>query len=236
MSKKIAREFGKKEKILNYTAQTYQLTRPNKVGTVMELIRECQPNSLQSWEDYYFARAFSKNKDAIRITHKVLEELGERLYAKITEIVMPEWLEAFQSLTEQDCKDYIYEVTLVRTYDGFMTEKSVVHDNLARKLPDIRFEESDACLDHAGDIDYLGWVNEQKAIGLQIKPVTASANFANYNISTRMQKNFQTFEENYGGKVFIVFSIRDGNKKHIYNEDALISDIKEEVTRLSSRF
>jgi hypothetical protein len=27
-------DFGKKEKVLNYACQTYQLSRPNKVGTV----------------------------------------------------------------------------------------------------------------------------------------------------------------------------------------------------------
>ena len=44
--------FGKKERVLNYTCQTYQLSRPNKVGAVMALIRDCQPSSFyecQSW-------------------------------------------------------------------------------------------------------------------------------------------------------------------------------------------
>lgn len=31
--------FGKKERVLNYACQTYQLSRPNKVGAVMALIR-----------------------------------------------------------------------------------------------------------------------------------------------------------------------------------------------------
>ena len=42
--KRYSLEFGKKEKVLNYATQTYQLSRPNKVGAVMALIRECQPN------------------------------------------------------------------------------------------------------------------------------------------------------------------------------------------------
>ncbi len=44
--KRYSLEFGKKEKVLNYATQTYQLSRPNKVGAVMALIRECQPNPL----------------------------------------------------------------------------------------------------------------------------------------------------------------------------------------------
>ncbi|MFA4907583.1 MAG: hypothetical protein WC602_04910 [archaeon] len=30
--KRYSMEFGKKEKVLNYACQTYQLSRPNKVG------------------------------------------------------------------------------------------------------------------------------------------------------------------------------------------------------------
>jgi hypothetical protein len=29
---------SKKEKVLNYACQTYQLSRPNKVGTVMAIV------------------------------------------------------------------------------------------------------------------------------------------------------------------------------------------------------
>ena len=31
--KRYSLEFGKKEKVLNYATQTYQLSRPNKVGS-----------------------------------------------------------------------------------------------------------------------------------------------------------------------------------------------------------
>lgn len=38
-SKRYSLDFGKKERVLNYATQTYQLSRPNKVGAVMALIR-----------------------------------------------------------------------------------------------------------------------------------------------------------------------------------------------------
>ena len=44
---KYAKPFGKKEKVLNYTSNAYQLTRPSKVGAVMSLIRECQPKTFE---------------------------------------------------------------------------------------------------------------------------------------------------------------------------------------------
>jgi len=221
-----SQNFGKKEKVLNYACQTYQLSRPNKVGTVMALIRECQPKTIEEWEKWYFERAHTDGKNPVKITKKVLEELGERLYVKITEIVIPEWQEAFRQLTLQDCIDYIYNLTIKRTYDGFYREKSVVTEILEKKFSNIKFVESEPELDHAGDIDYLGYVGK-KAFGIQIKPITAKANFGNYSPSERMKASFREFERKYGGKVFIIFSIDD----EITNKEVL-KDIEAEIDRL----
>jgi hypothetical protein len=228
--KKYAKPFGKKEKVLNYASNTYQLTRPNKVGEVMALIRECQPKALDDWENFYFDKAFTKTKQPIKITQETLDELGDRLYSKITEVVIPEWTAAFQSLTLEDCKEYIYQVTIVRTFDGFLLEKSVVNDGLSKFFPEVEFEESEPELDHAGDIDYIGKVGD-KAFGIQIKPITANANFGNYKITERMSDSFQNFENKYGGKVFVIFSARTGNKKDIVNKD-IIDEIRKEINRL----
>jgi len=97
-------------------------------------------------------------------------------------------------------------------------------------FPEIEFEESDPELDHAGDIDYIGKVGD-KAFGIQIKPITANANFGNYSISDRMSASFTEFEEKFGGKVFIVFSSRDRSEKVIRNID-IIEEIKSEIERL----
>lgn len=221
--------FGKKERVLNYACQTYQLSRPNKVGAVMALIRDCQPASFEEWESWYFGNAYTAGKNPTKITAESLKELGERLYAKITEVVIPEWESAFRELTEQDCIDYIYNLTINRTYDGYMREKSVINDGLAKIFPDIQFEESDPQLDHAGDIDYIAKVGGQ-AIGIQIKPIMANTNFGGYSLTERMKASFDAFREQYGGNVFIVFSL-DGE---IANKD-VVEHIKSEIDRLSCR-
>jgi hypothetical protein len=225
--KRYSKEFGKKEKVLNYACQTYQLSRPNKVGSVMALIRECQPKSFEQWEKWYFENAITDGKTSSKITTESLEELGERLYVKIKEIVIPEWTEAFNQLTLQDCIEYIFNLTINRTFDGFIREKSVIEDNLIKTFPNIKFEESDPELDHAGDIDYLGWVG-QKAFGIQIKPVTAKANFGNYSATERMKASFTSFTNKFGGKVFVVFSLDD----KIKNEE-VVTQIAAEIERLS---
>ena len=46
-----------------------------------------------------------------------------------------------------------------------------------------------------------------------------------------MSGSFQNFEEKFGGKVFVIFSARNGNKKDIVNKD-IIDEIRKEINRL----
>jgi hypothetical protein len=224
--KKFAKDFGSKEIILNYGDRRWGFTKTNKVGQVMAMIRQCQPTTFQEWEDWYFKNAFTNTKQPIKITREILTELGQRLYEKITEIVAPQLREALATLTLQDCVDYIYGLTIHRTFDGYLAEKSVVHDTLAKEFPDIVFEETNPDLDHAGDIDFIGKVGN-KAFGLQIKPITAHASLGNFSVTARMEQSFRDFEEQFGGKVFIVFSVED----KIKNKE-VIAEIKQEIERL----
>lgn len=227
--KKHSLDFGKMEHVLNYSCQLYQLSRPNKVGEVMALIRQCKPESIDEWEEWYFDNAYTAAKDpakSTKVTRQSIEELGERLYDKIINCVIPSWLEAFNEITLQDCIDYVYNVTINRTYDGYIREKSVVFDSLADEFPDYEFEESDPELDHAGDVDFVINVGDYK-IGLQIKPVTAKSNFGGYSLSARMKSSFDDFTEMFGGKVFIVYSL----KGEVANED-VIPAIAREIKRL----
>lgn len=221
-------DFGKKEHVLNYACQLYQLSRPTKVGAVMALIRECQPSSYEEWKEWYFANAYTDTKTPVKLSLESLTELGERLYEKIQTFVIPDWQEAFSQLTLQDCVDYIYNLTINRTYDGYIREKSVVNDGLAKKFPNVKFEESDPELDHAGDIDYVAKIGNYQ-FGIQVKPVTANANFGGYSLSERMKASFNDFTEKYGGKVFVVYS----QKGEIANTD-VIDNIRQEIERLQS--
>jgi len=217
---------GKKEFLLNHACQLYQLTRPNKVGAVMNLIRQCQPTSIDEWENWYFENAKTEGKTPVRISRESLLELGERLYTKMTELVIPQIQEAINNITRQDCIDYVYNLTINRTYDGYQREKSVVNDGLAKIFKNVEFMESDPELDHAGDIDYVAKVGKYQ-FGIQIKPVTANANFGGYSLSERMKASFDDFTEKFGGNVFIVYSL-DGK---IANKE-VIESISDEIKRL----
>ncbi len=46
-----------------------------------------------------------------------------------------------------------------------------------------------------------------------------------------MSASFQDFEKKYGGKVFVVFSTRTGDKKVIKNKE-VVDEIRTEIERL----
>jgi len=223
-----SKNFGDKEHILNYACQLYQLSRPSKVGEVMALIRECQPSTFKEWEAWYLTNAYTKTKNPAKITPEILTELGERLYDKIQTIIRPKWEKVFNELSVDDCIAYIFNLTLNRTYDGYIREKSVINDGLAKIFNELEFEESNPELDHAGDVDYIAHIGD-KQIGFQIKPVTANFNFGGFSLTERMKDSFDTFTKQYGGKVFVIFSL----KGEICNND-IIDDISQEIRRLKS--
>jgi len=72
--KRYSLNFGKKERVLNYACQTYQLSRPNKVGAVMALIRNCQPSSFEEWQSWYFENAYTVGKNPTKITNESLKD------------------------------------------------------------------------------------------------------------------------------------------------------------------
>ncbi len=70
-----------------------------------------------------------------------------------------------------------------------------------------------------------------KYIGLQIKPVSFEHTFENYRWKEMQETTHLDFQKKFGGKVFIVFSVKLGDKKTIKNTE-VIEEIKIEVDRL----
>jgi hypothetical protein len=100
--------------------------------------------------------------------------------------------------------------------------------SLREVLPQLYFEalEPEIDSDFCTYIDYIVRVSTNM-VGIQIKPVTAKANFGNYSVTERMKANFEDFTAQYSGKVFTVFSL-DGE---IANKE-ILTDITTEIARL----
>ena len=73
---------------------------------------------------------------------------------------------------------------------------------------------------------------QEKYIGLQIKPVNEGIQLSEIFKEHSLQLNtHEEFTAKYGGKVFYIFSMKQGDKKVIANIE-VIKEIKEEIKRL----
>ncbi len=208
-----------KEWILNSVMNRFQLNFKRNVGATSESIRKCSPKTLDEWREYYFANVKSK-------AH--IEELGKKLYVKITEVILSEVAE----ITEQDCIDYMIQLVIDRTFDGYTTEIQTIYGQL-QSILSVKIEPAPDEWDRLFNIDFYIKIDE-KYIGLQIKPINTCVQlpeiFKEYALQAETHKKFT---EGFGGKVFYLFSTKVGDKKEIANKE-VIEDIKNEIQRLNS--
>jgi len=207
-----------KEWILNSAMNRFQLNFKRNVGPTSESIRKCSPKSLEEWRDYYFSKVKSKEH---------IIDLGKKLYVKITEVIQSE----VADVTEQDCIDYMIQLVIDRTYDGYMTEIQTVYGQL-QKILGVTIESAPDEWDRLFNVDFFIKINE-KYIGLQIKPVNSGIQLPEIFKEYAIQAESHTkFTEVFGGKVFYLFSAKVGEKKEIQNKD-VIEEIKAEINRLT---
>lgn len=206
-----------KEWILNSVMNRFQLNFKRNVGPTSESIRKCSPKSLDEWRDYYFAHVKTKEH---------IEDLGKKLYVKITEVIASE----VENVTEQDCIDYMLQLVIDRTCDGYMTEIQTVYGQL-QKILDVQIQAAPDEWDRLFNVDFFIQVKD-KYIGLQIKPINTGIQlpeiFKEYALQ---EKTHQKFTEVFGGKVFYLFSAKIGDKKEIQNKE-VIDEIQTEIKRL----
>jgi hypothetical protein len=206
-----------KEWILNSAMNRFQLNFKRNVGPTSESIRKCSPKNLEEWREYYFKNVKSEEH---------IIELGKRLYIKITEVIQSEVAE----VTEQDCIDYMMQLVIDRTYDGYTTEIQTIYGQL-QKILNIPIQPAPDEWDRLFNVDFFIEING-KYIGLQIKPVNSGIQlpeiFKEYGLQA---ETHQKFTEVFGGKVFYLFSEKIGHRKEIMNKE-VIDEIKQEIERL----
>jgi len=208
-----------KEWILNSAMNRFQLNFKRNVGPTSESIRACSPTSLEEWREYYFTKVRSKEH---------IEELGRKLYVKITEVIQSE----VQELVEQDCIDYMIQLVIDRTYDGYTTEISTIYGQLQSHIG-YKIESAEDKWERLFNDDFFIKIKE-KYIGLQIKPVNQGIQLSQIFKERGLQeKTHAKFTQQFGGKVFYIYSSKVGDKKVILNGD-VIKEIKAEIKRLET--
>lgn len=208
-----------KEWVLNSATNRFQLNFKRNVGATSEEIRNCAPKSLEEWQNYYF--------DNVR-THDQIIALGKKLYVKITEVLVAE----IEEITEEDCINYIKELVIDRTYDGYVREIKTIYGQLQEILK-MKISPAPDEWDRLFNVDFFIEING-KYLGLQIKPVSQVSSIPEIYKERGIQQNTHIkFKEKYGGTVFYLYSCKSGDKKVIVNTD-VIDEIKDEISRLQT--
>ena len=212
-----------KEWILNMATNRWGLNKKNSVGPVSQWIRECGPKALRDWEVFYYNKLteFLKSKDIQLSPQEYIEYLGKKLYIKITEVIQAE----IEGVSE-------YNLVINRTYDGYLTEIKTIYGKLQKDLG-IEIKPAPDKWDRLYNVDFYIQIGE-KYIGIQIKPITYEQTPEVYRWKGWLDKSHKEFERNYGGKVFVVFSIKKDNKKEIYNRE-IIDEMRKEIHKLKQK-
>lgn len=217
----------KRETLLNYGMNRWGLNKAQSVGPTSELIRACARDSFEDWENYYFSTAEQKKKDGLRVTRDYITGLGQTLYIKLSEVVENE----LESITEEECIDYAYNLVLNRTYEGYRTEIDTIYGQL-QSILQRKIEPAPDDWDRAYGVDFFIKVSNSY-IGLQVKPISAGKSLNDYQWIEMHKNSHAKFQAEYGGKVFFIYSVKGANdKKTIYNTE-VIEEILAEIKRLS---
>ena len=135
-----------------------------------------------------------------------------------------------ESISEEECIEYAYNLVLNRTYEGYRTEIDTIYSQLESIIQQ-KIEPAPDNWDRTYGVDFYIKIKES-FIGLQIKPVSSGQSINQYQWIKMHEKNHQRFKNEFGGNVFFIYSIKaSGKKKKIYNTE-VIEEIKAEIRRL----
>lgn len=216
-----------KEWVLNQATNRWGLNKKSSVGPTSQWIRECDPSTVEEWEEGYLKRLSNMlaEKGINLSADQYLQGLGDKLYVKISEVVQSE----IEEVTQEDCKQYIRHLVLNRTFDGYWTEIKTVYGQLAKAL-DIELHAAPDDWDRQYNVDFFTEVNSVP-IGFQIKPITYDQKPELHQWKQWLAETHDDFYQTYGGKVFTVFSSGSASEKSIVNPE-VIEDIQREIARL----
>jgi hypothetical protein len=216
-----------REWILNIATNRWGLNKKKFVGPVAQWIRECSPKTIQEWEAFYYKKLSEmlKQKGLDLSPRDYLQDLGKKLYVKISEVIQAE----IDEITENDFIQYIYNLVINRTFDGYLAEIKTIYGQLQQILQ-VPIKPAPDEWDRLYNVDFYIEISG-KYIGLQIKPITYEQSPQVHKWKKLLSKTHAKFEKDKGGKVFIVFSIKKDGKKMIYNPD-VVDEIKREIENL----
>lgn len=206
-----------KEWIMNIATNRWGLNKKNSVGPVAMWIRECAPKNINDWENFYLEKLseFLKNKGINLRPDEYIVNLGQKLYVKITEVLSSE----LKDVTEADCIDYIKNLIIKRTFDGYQNEIKTIYGYLESELG-VKIHPASDEWDRLYNVDFYISIGD-KVIGLQIKPITYEQLPEVHKWKEWLERTHENFRKEQKGEVFIIFTTAEDGKKMIHNPEVI---------------
>ena len=136
-----------------------------------------------------------------------------------------------ENITEEECIDYVYNLVINRTYEGYVTEIETIYGQLEKALG-WKIEAAPDEWDRTMAVDFYIKVKKECYIGIQIKPISTKSSLNKFQWIEQNLNNHQRFLERYKGKVFFVFSKKNTQGKKQIENIEVIEEIKKEIERL----
>lgn len=187
-------------KELNFHFNKNRINSREKIGKVMELIEEANPNNFKEWETFYFQNMLNLEQ---------IGNLGKEMY---------ELIEEKSKTSLKECQNYVYETILIKTYQGYAIERDI--QKHLEKITGLKLKRSSSYFDRVYFID-LGF--EKIPLDLQIKPHTFQK--GNYGATIKYEEVHRDYTNKYNREVFTLYYKR--NRKGVSLEN--INDLKEKV-------
>lgn len=202
---------------MNIATNRWGLNKKIRVGPVAMWIRECAPKTIDDWERYYMERLakFLEKKGINLRPEEYIMNLGQKLYVKISEVLSSE----INNVTESDCIEYIKNLIIKRTFDGYLNEIKTIYGYLESELG-IKIHPASDEWDRLYNVDFYIPLRD-KIIGLQIKPITYEQLPEVHKWKEWLERTHEKFRKEQNGEVFIIFTTAEGGKKVIHNSEVI---------------
>lgn len=146
--------------------------------------------------------------------------LGQKLFIKISEILASE----IEEVTESDCVNYIKNLLINRTFEGYQNEVKTIYEYLENELG-VKIHPAPDKWDRLYNVDFYIKTAE-KNIGLQIKPLTYEQLPEIHKWREWLERTHEKFKKEQGGEVFTIFTTTKDRKKVIHNAE-VVAKIKQ---------
>lgn len=231
--------YTKRYKDINDVWDNYNFNSRKNIGYCLELIKNCNPDSYESWEKFYLESGNIGNREQMRLKKKfdrgiinaeeyqTLNDYSRQSHGKtIRELV---WLAGcFQrklqenniNRTLEECFNYIYIKAIDESWLGYNRELNAVKalEKICEKN-NCYIKEADAILDIKYCIDYeLRQKNTDKLIcGVQIKGYSYHVAEINPNKKSALVRAIETtksrhekYNKDFGARVAFLYMYEDG--------------------------